>query len=82
MLPLLGLMGRRRNWRPNIGMRTMTALVDLTVIGTEDPSWLLSVSSFEFRILMTWQRKKTLRMMTAMTGAAKKKTEELYRNKI
>ena len=76
---MLGLIGRRRNWRPNIGMRSRTALVDLTVTGKDDSSWLLSVSSLDFRIVMTWQRKKTLRVMTAKTGVARKKTEELYK---
>ena len=78
-VPLLGLMGRRRNWRPSIGMRIKTARADLMVTGREEPArCVLSVSSLDLRILMTWQRQTMLRVMTAMTGTARKKTEELH----
>ena len=62
----------------NTGMRMKTARVDFSVTGTEvAPTILVSLSNFDLRILMTWQRKKMLIVMTIITGTASKYTEGL-----
>ena len=59
-------------------MRMKTARVDFSVTGTEvAPTILVSLSNFDLRILMTWQRKKMLIVMTIITGTASKYTEDL-----
>ena len=54
-----------------------SALADLRVMGSEDPAREGSVSSFALRILITWMRKKMLRVITTITGTARNKVDEL-----
>ena len=60
-----------------MGISMNTALADLRVMGREDPAREGSVSSFDLRILITWTRKEMLRVMTTITGTARKKVDDL-----
>ena len=52
-------------------------MADLRVTGREDPAREGSVSSFDLRILITWMRKKMLRVMTTITGTERNKLDDL-----
>ena len=55
-----------------------SALADLRVMGREDPDREGSVSSFDLRILITWMRKRMLRVMTTITGTERNKLDDLH----
>ena len=48
------------------------------MMGREDPDREGSVSSFDLRILITWTRKKMLRVMTTITGTERNKLDDLH----
>ena len=52
-------------------------MADLRVMGSDDPAREGSVSSFALRILITWMRKKMLRVITTITGTARNKVDDL-----
>ena len=60
-----------------MGTSRKTALADLRVMGSEEPASEGSVSSFDFRILITWMRKEMLRVMTTTTGTARNRIDDL-----
>ena len=62
-----------------MGISMNTALADLRLTGREDLAREGSVSSFDLRILITWTRKEMLRVMTTITGTARKKVDDLKR---
>ena len=61
-----------------MGISMNTALADLRVMGREDPAREGSDSSFDLRILITWMRKRMLRVMTTITGTERNKLDDLH----